>query len=70
MGLPAQWNDPQHGLCFTLWAAIDYLKKRGATCTNEGKILIYQLPGYDLQRIEPVHIAAMGWMYPQTELDK
>ncbi len=70
MGLPSQWNDPQYGLCFTLWAAVDYVRKRGASWTNEGRVLIYTLPDGVSVRVEPVRIAAMGWMYPRQELDR
>jgi hypothetical protein len=71
MGLPAKWNDAEHGLCLSLWAAVTYLKEHGVTTSVEKNVLYYTdtAQGDALIMIEPVQVAAVGTMYPVKLLD-
>jgi hypothetical protein len=70
MGLPNKWTDPHYGVCLSLWAAVAHLKALGATCTPEKNAIRFTLPDQPEVRIEAVYIAAAGWMFPLSELEK
>jgi hypothetical protein len=69
MGLPAQWTDPEHGVCLTLYAAIAHLKAQGIPCNPVKNTIHCVLTDQSDHIIEPVYIPAAGWVYLVTRLE-
>jgi hypothetical protein len=69
MGLPARWQDPEHGLCLSLYAAIAQLNSAGLRYERNGEALIVFCDGQQPHRVEPVQIKAIGLMYPAVALE-
>ncbi|MBC8171081.1 MAG: hypothetical protein H7X77_05400 [Anaerolineae bacterium] len=69
MGLPAQWTDPEHGVCLTLYAAIAHLKTQGIMAIPAKNTLHCVLTDQSERIIEPVYLPALGWVYPVTRLE-
>lgn len=69
MGLPAQWTDPEYGVCLTLYAAIAHLKTQGIIAHPAKNTLRCILSDQSEHIIEAVYIPAAGWVYPVSRLE-
>ena len=69
MGLPAQWTDPEYGVCLTLYAAIAHLKTQGITANAAKNTLRSILSDQSERVIEAVYVPAAGWVFPVSRLE-
>lgn len=69
MGLPSRWEDDEHGLCLTYWAAIAFLTERGLSGSKDGAVLVITQAEGPERRVQPVNIPAVGLMYPVAQFD-
>ncbi len=68
MGLPSQYNHPEHGMCLTLQRALLHLREQHIAHRVDGPtIILLDDQEHVLRRVEPLALA-VGHMYALRDL--